>query len=392
MDKELWKSCREMQDEIVRLRRQLHRIPETGTHLPLTQEAVVRELESAGIPFFRSSRDSSLRADIQGGSGGKTVVFRADMDALPIKEDTGVSYASLHEGKMHACGHDSHVAMLLAAARVLQSGRDCFQGTVRLIFQSGEETSEGARNVIEEGWLDGADAAFGLHIGPVEDSIPSGAFVAVPGACLASVDRFRIQIKGAGCHCSMPHKGKDPVVMASHVVLALQNILSREIPATEAAALSVGTIRGGEVFNAIPDTVELEGSLRALGEDTRRLCARRIEEIAAATASVFGGSAHTELAWGTPPLRNDPVMAELAAGAAAAVAGEEKAITALPAPKMGGDDFACYLSQVPGAYVFFSSHGNGSPIHSARFTIDEEILWQGAAFWVELSRRFLSGQ
>lgn len=383
--------CRGAEAELIRLRRELHMIPEIGTELPETRAVVLRELEAAGVEYVLSTADSAVMAVVKGRGEGRVLAFRADMDALPLQEETGLDFASRKAGCMHACGHDAHTAMMLVTAKLLKDCRDSFSGEVRLIFQTGEETSEGAVNVVKQGWLDGVDAAFCVHIGPVEDDIPSGAFVVLPGRCLASVDRFVIRVKGRGCHCSMPHKGVDPIVAASQVVLGLQNILSREVPASETAVLSIGRINGGQVFNAIPDSVVLEGSVRTHNECVRRRMAERVAEISRGIAQAYGADADTEIFWGTPPIVNCAEAAEKAAGAAASVVGRDLVCSRLPAPKMGGDDFAYYLEKVPGAYVFLSSHGAGAPIHSSRFNIDEDLLWTGPAFFISLTAKYMSG-
>ena len=219
----LWRECAAIQGELVEMRRALHRIPETGERLEKTSAYVTSKLEQLGIPYVRSGRDSAIAAHIRGSRPGKRIILRADMDALPIREETGASYASEHDGFMHACGHDAHTSMLLGAAKVLQSDRAALKGEAVLIFQTAEETAKGAKNVIANGWLEGADAAFGMHIGTIiSNTAPAGTIFAVPGCCMASIDRFTIRVTGAGCHGSTPEKGTDPINAAAHIISSMR--------------------------------------------------------------------------------------------------------------------------------------------------------------------------
>ena len=221
----IWTYCRPLEDRIIRWRRDLHRIPEIGTQLPKTQAYVTACLDEMGIPYRKGARDSGVIADIEGGLPGKRVAFRADMDALEIGEETGLPFASKHPGRMHACGHDAHTAMLLGAGKVLWEHRDRLRGNVRLIFQTAEEGVTGARIAIADGCLDGVDAVFGTHIGTLMGTeIPSGKILISRGCCMASGDHFTITVRGAGCHGSSPEKGVDPVHIAAHVLLALEGI------------------------------------------------------------------------------------------------------------------------------------------------------------------------
>lgn len=390
----LWNECRDLQEHIVKLRRDLHQIPEVGLVLPKTAEYVAAVLDELDIPYVKSEKDSGIIATITGGKPGKVIALRADMDALPIPEDTGVCYASKHEGFMHACGHDTHMAMLLSAAKVLKAHQAELTGTVRLLFQTAEELSRGAEVMVANGGVDGVDAVFGTHIGTIIDkTIPSGTVVVTPGCCMASFDKFIVKVKGVGCHGSTPEKGVDPVNIAAHIILALQAINSREFSATCPLVLTIGNIHGGSQYNIIPDEVTFEGTIRCLEESVRQKIARRIGEISAATASAFGGSVEYEMIWGAPPVTNDPDMAALAAEAAKEVLGEDKVITKVPAPNMGGEDFAYYLEKVPGAFMFLSSSNpekhTDVPHHNPKFNVDEDVLWEGSAVFVAIVEKFL---
>lgn len=390
----MWEICKELQDEIVTMRRDLHQIPEIGGNLPETKAYVMKKLTEMGIPFTENKSDSGLIAEIRGGSPGRTIAFRADMDALPIQEANDVEYISGHEGAMHACGHDAHTAMLLGAARVLNENKERIPGTVRLLFQTDEEGSRGAERTIKEGGLQGADAVFGTHIGTIlSKDIPSGTLVCTPGCCMASFDKFVIRVKGNGCHGSTPEKGVDPINIASHIVINLQEIVAREIAATKPAVLTIGHMEAGFAYNVIPSEALIEGTIRALDEDVRQELARRIGEVAEATAKAFRGEAEYEMIWGAPPVISDPEMAALAADCAREVVGETHVIDRVDAPNMGGEDFAYFLNQVPGAFMFLSSSNpekhTDVPHHNPRFNVDEDVLWIGSAMFVKIAERFL---
>ena len=390
----MWEICKDLQDEIVTMRRDLHQIPEIGGDLPETKAYVMKKLTEMGIPFTENKSDSGLMAEIRGGKLGKTIALRADMDALPIQEANEVEYISRHEGIMHACGHDAHTAMLLGAARVLSENKDRIPGIVRLLFQTDEEGSRGAERTIKEGGIQGADAVFGTHIGTIlSKDIPSGTMVCTPGCCMASFDKFVIRVKGNGCHGSTPEKGVDPINIASHIVINLQEIVAREIAATKPAVLTIGHMEAGFAYNVIPSEALIEGTIRALEEDVRQELARRIKEVAEATARTFRGEVEYEMIWGAPPVISDPEMAALAADCAREVVGESRVIDHVDAPNMGGEDFAYFLNQVPGAFMFLSSSNpekhTDVPHQNSRFNVDEDVLWIGSAMFVKIVERFL---
>ena len=319
---------------------------------------------------------------------------RKDMDALPIEEKTGLPFSSEHKGRMHACGHDAHIAMLLGAARELIAARERFSGTVRLIFQTGEEIARGAREIIDDGCMDGVDAVFGMHIGTLlGEKYPSGTLIVPNGCCMASFDRFVLRVRGYGCHGSSPEKGIDPILIASNIVLALQSIVSREIPAAMPAVLSLGKIEGGTQYNLIPDEVTLEGTTRALRPDVREKLARRLEEIASRTAEVYGGQCRCHIDLGAPPLINDEDLSALAVEAIRQAMPTVPVSDRIDVPNMGGEDFAHYLQHTRGAYLFLStfSHEKGTdiPHHNERFDIDESVLWEGSAAFAAIAQRAL---
>ena len=257
----MWQECEKLQDYIVGLRRDLHRIPETGTDLPKTQAYICAELDRLGVSYAKNKGDSGIIGEIKGGKPGKTVLLRADIDALPIHEETGLPFASEHEGRMHACGHDTHAAMLIGALKVLNEHREALSGNVKFVFQTAEEISKGSQIAIKEGVMDGVDAVFGIHIGSIlGPSLPSGTISVVPGCCMASFDRFVLTVKGNGCHGSTPEKGIDPVTIACNVVLSLQEVIAREIAGTKPAVLTVGMINGGFEGRYAPSKSPCAGS------------------------------------------------------------------------------------------------------------------------------------
>ena len=391
----MWEKCRDMQDELVKMRRELHRIPELGGNLPKTRAYVEEKLREYGIPFKENESDSGLTAEIKGGSVGKTIALRADMDALPVKEANEVDYVSEHEGCMHACGHDAHMTMLLGAAKILNENREKLRGNVRLIFQTAEEESRGAERSIKEGCMEGVDAVFGTHIGTIlSKDIPSGTVVAAPGCCMASFDKFVIKVKGTGCHGSTPEKGVDPINIAAHIIINLQEILAREIPAVKPTVLTICHVQAGFAYNVIPSEVLLEGTIRAVEEGVRQELAKRIGEIAESTARTFRGSVEYDMIWGAPPVVNDEKMAAFAAECAKEIAGEDKVMDTIAAPTMIGEDFAYYLLEKPGAFMFLSSSDPEKHTdvahHSDKFNIDEDVLWEGSAVFVNIAEKFLA--
>lgn len=386
--------CKNLQESLVAMRRDLHRIPELGLILPDTQKYILDKLDEYGIEYTLNEGDSGIVGYINKGKPGKVIALRADMDALPVREETGVEYASEREGKMHACGHDAHVTMLLGTAKVLSEHRDELNGEVRLLFQTGEEICKGSMVMIENGAIEGVDAIFGTHIGCILDpTIPTGKFIACPGPVMASYDRFVIKVEGKGCHGSTPEKGIDPVNIAAHVVLGLEGIIAREFSAHVPAVISIGRIQGGSAYNAIPSVVEIEGTTRALDEGVRQRLAIRIEEVARCSAQAFGGDIEFEMDWGAPPVVNDPAMAEFAAECAKAVLGEDEVITHRDTPNMGGEDFANYLMRIPGAFLFLSSSNPDKCTdiahHNPKFNIDEDVLWRGPAVFVKIASEML---
>ena len=393
----MWKVCEENQNEIIEMRRELHKIPELGTKLPKTLEFVANKLTEYGIGFVTSSKDGGIVAEISGNKNGKVLAMRADMDALPIQEEVEVEYKSIHQGNMHACGHDAHTAMLLYAAKILKENEKSINGTVRFLFQTGEENAKGAKALIEEGAVDGVDAVFGMHIGSILGTqYEAGKFIATPGCVMAAMDKFIVNVTGKGCHGSTPEKGIDPINIVSHIIIGLQAIIARETDATKPVVISFGKIEGGTIFNAIPDAIMLEGTIRTTSVAERTRVVKRMKEVVEGTAMTFGGTATLEIDQGTVPLINDEKMANLAVEVAREIVGEEMTVDKVDAPNMGGEDFSYFVQKVPGAFLFLSSVnpriGSDVPHHNAKFKVDEAVLWEGSAFFVLLAQRFFEGE
>lgn len=391
---ELWKQCREIQEDLIRMRRDLHKIPELGASLPKTKRYIMDKLEEFKIPFTENKGDDGLVALIKGAFEGDVIALRSDMDALSIFEENDVDYRSKHGGCMHACGHDAHMSMLLGAAKILSLHKDKIRGSVKLFFQTDEEGAKGAKRMVEEGCMEGVSAVFGTHIGNIiSKDIPSGSIICSPGTCMASFDKFIIRIKGKGCHASTPEKGIDPINIAAHIIINLQEILAREIPATKSAVLTIGHMEAGKAYNIIPEEALIEGTIRALEEEVRQKLAKRIEETANYTAKAFRGEAKVEMIWGAPPVKNDPKMAKLVVKCAKEIVGEEMVRECIDAPTMVGEDFSYYANIAPGAFIFLSSSDyekkTDIPHHNAKFQVDEDVLWIGSGLFVNIIEKLL---
>lgn len=378
-------------DYVKEIREQLHQIPEVGLELPETRKFVCDELDRLNIPYVLNSQDSGIVATIQGSSAGKVIALRADMDALSMTEETGLPYSSKHSGAMHSCGHDAHTAMLLGTSRILLDNVEHIHGTVKLIFQTGEEIAKGAKIMIEEGALESpeVDAIFGLHIASIPNvDYPSGTLVLTPGCAMVSYDRFIIEVEGVGCHGAIPEKGVDPIVIGSNIVLALEEIIAREMPAQTPAVVTIGKFIAGDTFNVIPNTALLEGTIRAVKEETRQLIVRRIEEISQSIARAYRGKVDVRIDWGAPPVINDHEMIALAQKAGIKALGEDWVVVDPDLLNMGGEDFAYYLQKKPGAYMFIVTNSE-FPQHNPKYNFEEELLWRGPAVFSAIVEEFL---
>jgi amidohydrolase len=369
----LKKAAEDLKPRLVAIRRELHMNPELSMEEFETTRRIRGWLEEAGMTVGTYGLPTGLVADIEGGAPGPTVALRADIDALPITEETGLPFASCVPGKMHACGHDFHTASMIGAALLLHRNRDRLKGRVRMIFQPGEEIAVGAREMVKAGVLEGVDAILGMHNKP---ELPVGTVGVRAGALMASVDRFRIRVTGKGGHGAIPDAAVDPIVAASAIVGALQTIVSRNTSPLDSAVVSICRFHSGSTWNVIPDQAELEGTVRAFDADVRRRLPEQIRRIAEGVAAGYGASA--ELVWieGQHFVNNDPKAAALMERAAG-----ELGLTVVEAqPTTAGEDFSVYQEHVPGCFIWMGTSGTEG-WHHPRFTLNEDALPVSAALF-----------
>ncbi|MBW5482489.1 M20 metallopeptidase family protein [Streptomyces bambusae] len=371
---------------MVALRRSIHRFPELGTHLPRTQQAVLEALDGLGLEPATGSGASSVTATLDGARPGPTVLLRADMDALPVDEDTGLDFASLVPGAMHACGHDTHTAMLVGAARLLAARRSQLAGRVVFMFQPAEESGGGALRMIDEGVLETADgsgvaAAFALH---VTTRFDSGTVHLRPGPTFAASDALHVVVRGRGGHASQPHRALDPVPVACEIVQALQSMVTRTVDVFDPAVVTVASIHAGTTGNVIPETAEIRGTFRTLSPAARQLVRDGITRVARHVAAAHAAHADVTLTEGYPPVVNDDACTAALRDTAATLLGPDR-VRHLAEPFMGAEDFSYVLQRVPGAFAFLGARPPGVPFedapdcHSNRVVFDEDALATGAA-------------
>ncbi|GAA4001118.1 M20 family metallopeptidase [Sphingomonas humi] len=382
-------------DAMVALRRAIHADPELGLHCTRTTQKLKASLDGLPLEIRDSKSTSGFVAILRGSRPGRTVLLRGDMDALPIHEETGLDFASQTAGKMHACGHDSHSAMLSAAARIMSAQQASLEGTIVFMFQPGEEGHHGARFMIEDGLLDdpAPDAAFALHIWP---TIKGGQVTSRPGALLASTDALNATIRGRGGHAAMPYQAVDPIPVACEAVGALQQWIARRVPFFDAAVISITQINAGTAYNIIPETVELKGTLRTLSDQRRDAGRAAFEHIVKGVAATHGCSAEVRVDHGYPATRNDPRAVAMVEALSADLFGEGT-FEEMPSPIMGGEDFAYVLQRVPGCMAFLgvAPHSDSAPedrpsLHHPRMTLEEEWLSRGVALHCAFATRFLA--
>ncbi|MBN9792293.1 amidohydrolase [Pseudonocardia sp. TMWB2A] len=378
----LLEAARVLQPRTVALRRELHRAPELGLHLPRTRDAVLRALDGLPLRIRTGGSCTSVTAVLDGDRPGPTVLLRGDMDALPLSEDTGLDFASGTAGAMHACGHDTHTAMLASAARLLADRRDRIAGRVVFMFQPGEEGFHGARHMIDEGVLDeDPELAYALHI---TSTVPTGQLHHRPGPIMAAADVLRVRVTGRGGHASAPQDACDPVPAAAAMVGGLQTLLTRRVGPQESAVLTVSRIEAGTTDNVIPETAELTGTLRTLSQPVRTLLHRAVTEHCRHTALAYGCTAEAEIVPGYPVTRNDDRATAGLVRVAEKVLGRG-ACVAMPDPLMGSEDFSYVLDRVPGSLAFLGARppsvdpALAPPNHSNRVVFDEAAFPAGVA-------------
>jgi hippurate hydrolase len=368
-------------ERIVALRRDIHREPELGFDTEKTAEKVLAALEGLPLDVATGIAENGIVATLDGEGDGPTVALRADMDALPILEDTGLPFSSETEGKMHACGHDGHTSILVGAAHALSGMRDRLGGTVKFIFQPAEEGGGGGKVMVDEGVADDVSSIFAVHLWP---GLPFGKVATKAGPIMAAADAFEMEVKATGAHGAMPHFGSDAISIAAQVVTVLQTIVSREVDPVEPAVLTVGEIGAGTAFNVIPDRAHLGGTVRTLNADLRQNMPRRMEELARGIAKGMRGDIDLDYTFSYPVTVNDEAAASLALGVAEDLFGGESVLE-LPSPSMGAEDFSYFLESVPGAFIWLGIGEDASGLHTPKFAFDEEILPRGSALLAALA-------
>ena len=381
----------QQQAEISAIRRDIHANPETAFEELRTSGIVAAKLESWGIEVHRGLAKTGVVGKLSCGSGTRAIGMRADMDALPIHEMNSFGYKSKNDGRMHACGHDGHTAMLLGAAKHLAQSKS-FDGTAYFIFQPAEEGKGGGREMVKEGLFEKfpMEAVFGMHNWP---GIPVGQFAVMPGPMMASSDDFEIRISGRGAHAAMPHNGIDPVIIGAELVLALQTISSRVVSPVDAAVVSVTTFHAGEAVNAIPAEAVLRGTARAFKPGVQDLIEEGIKRIANGIATAHGGSVTVRYDRRYPPTVNAVRETEIAAAVLEKMVGRENVLYDLQ-PTMGAEDFSFMLNAKPGCYVWIGNGpgDGGCMLHNPKYDFNDEVLPIGSSYWVQLVEHVLAGQ
>ena len=379
-----------LEGHILDLRRELHRHPELACEEKQTTAIIVSELREIGIPVITYDDITGCIGVIEGGKPGRTVMLRADIDALPITEQSGVPFASENPGVMHACGHDCHTAMLLGAARVLWEMRAELPGTVKLLFQMGEEVARKSEEYVKRGALEGVDAIFGMHVWPTLDT---GVFNFEEGERMACSDRFTIQVHGTSSHGSAPHLGHDAVLSAAAAVMALQSIPSRQNNPLDSLVVTVGMMNGGTKQNILADSVELVGTVRSFNRAFRNSMPERIRSVVENTVKAYGCTANCDYYFGPSPLINDDEdLVRIARGAGEAVMGRDAYRKVMKVT--GAEDFSVYMESVPGVYGYIGCRNPAKGIdcvnHHPAFVVDEDVLVQGAEIYVRFARDYLN--
>lgn len=383
--------------EIEQIRRDIHAHPELRFEETRTSDIVAEKLSGWGLEVTRGLGGTGVVGTLRHGKSKRAVGLRADMDALPIQETNKFAHRSTHAGKMHACGHDGHMAMLLAAAKYLAEAKS-LDGTVHFIFQPAEEGGAGAQRMIDDGLFKRfpCDAVFGMHNWP---GLKVGEFGVTGGPMMASSNEFEIQVLGKGAHAAMPHLGIDPVFIAVQIVNGLQGIITRVKKPIDSAVLSVTMIQAGEATNVIPESAKILGTVRTFSEDVTALIERQMQRIVELTCAAHGADAKFGFKWNYPPTVNDPIQAEFAATVMDDIVGADNVRRSIE-PTMGAEDFAFMLKAKAGAYVFIGNgdgthraagHGLGPcTLHNPSYDFNDELIPLGATYWVRLAQTFLA--
>ncbi|USK95360.1 M20 peptidase aminoacylase family protein [Bacillus tropicus] len=371
----------QLTETLISIRRNLHEHPELSYEEFETTKAIKNWLEEKNITIINSNLETGVIAEISGNRNGPLIAIRADIDALPIQEETNLPYASKIHGKMHACGHDFHTAAIIGAAYSLKEKESSLSGTVRFIFQPAEESSNGACKVIEAGHLHGVQAIFGMHNKP---DLPVGTIGIKDGPLMAGVDRFEIEIHGVGTHAAVPDAGVDPIVASSQIVMALQTIVSRNISSSHNAVVSVTNIHSGNTWNVIPEKATLEGTVRTFQTETREKIPALMKRIIQGVSDALGVKTEFRFYAGPPAVHNDTSLTNLSTQVA-----ETMNLNIIsPTPSMAGEDFSFYQQEIPGSFVFMGTSGTHEWHHPA-FTVDERALPISAAYFALLAEKAL---
>lgn len=385
---ELRDAARSVQPGVVELRREIHADPELGLELPRTQQRVLESLTGLGLDISTGTTCTSVVADLDSGRPGPTVLLRGDMDALPMNEDLDVAFRSRNDGRMHACGHDAHTAMLVGAAQLLSEHRHDFDGRVRFMFQPGEEGFHGARHMIEDGVLQGVDRAFAIHVTP---NIPASMAATRRGPLMASADTFHLTVHGRGGHASTPHFTRDPIPAAAAIVTGLHTMATRDIDVNQPGLLTVAHLAAGTTTNVIPDHALIEGTIRALSETSRTALHEGVDRVAHGVAAAHGCTCSVDLVAGYPVTVNHPDQADLVATVAGHTLGADHYID-MPSPVMGAEDWSYVLQKVPGAMAFLGAcpddieNSLEAPSnHSNLMRLNEDALSAGVALYTAMA-------
>ena len=371
----------QLTETLISIRRNLHEHPELSYEEFETTKAIKNWLEEKNITIINSNLETGVIAEISGNNSGPLIAIRADIDALPIQEETNLPYASKIHGRMHACGHDFHTAAIIGAAYLLKEKESSLSGTVRFIFQPAEESSNGACKVIEAGHLHGVQAIFGMHNKP---DLPVGTIGIKDGPLMAGVDRFEIEIHGVGTHAAVPDAGVDPIVASSQIVMALQTIVSRNISSSHNAVVSVTNIHSGNTWNVIPEKATLEGTVRTFQTETREKIPALMKRIIQGISDALGVKTEFRFYAGPPAVHNDTSLTNLSTQVA-----ENMDLNIIsPTPSMAGEDFSFYQQEIPGSFVFMGTSGTHEWHHPA-FTVDERALPISAEYFALLAEKAL---
>jgi amidohydrolase len=391
INSDLLEAALEVIPQVISVRRRIHRHPELGLSLPETQETIVDELERLGLQPRKGKAVSSVTALIGADRPGRTIVLRADMDALPLREDTGLEFTSEVDGAMHACGHDTHVAMLVGAARLLVERVDELPGPVLLMFQPGEEGFAGARHMLEEGLLDGLDPTttrgFAIHI---DAEYPTGTIRLRPGPLLASADNVFVTVNGRGGHASQPHLAVDPIPIAAEIILALQSAVTRRVDVFDPAVVTIAHLTAGTTHNIIPPLARLEGTYRTLSDERRAAMAPLIRQVVEGVCAAHGATADIEFRPVYPATINDPLVFELVHEIAIGLLGEDD-VPVMKDPIMGAEDWSFVLQQIRGVMAFLGARPRDTSLegfamnHSNIVVFDEDALPVGVALYAKVA-------